>query len=121
MNVTKSWDNEAQSVLRYTLAGAWDWVDFYATFEPQSEICALKNLCLVIDLRQATHIPTDAVLHLQRAASMAKGIDGRIVVIATSTAAVTMYRLFVTVYRLVKDKFQLAASDEEAAKILGMS
>lgn len=118
MNVIISWDGEERSVLRYTFSGAWDWDELYAAFEVQQVDCLLDQLCVIIDLRQTTHIPSDAVLHLQRAASMAKEVNGKIVIIATNTAAVTMFRLFVSIYRSVSAKFWLASNDEEAAELL---
>ncbi len=120
MNVTMDWENEARTVLRYTFAGDWDWDDFSAVLVDHSQEFALDQLCIVIDLRQTTHIPTDAILHLLPAANRAKQIGGKIVVIATSSIAVTTFRMFVTIYRSVGRKFYLAASDEEAATYLGI-
>ncbi len=121
MNVTMEWENEARTVLRYTFSGDWDWNDFYAILVDHDQETALDRLCVVIDLRKTTRIPTDAILHLQPAATRAKEVGGKIVVIATSSIAVTTFRLFVTIYRSVGGKFYLATSDEEVADILGIS
>ncbi len=121
MDVTVSWENEEKSVLRLTLAGVWDWNELYRVIELQQEQCDPNQLSVVIDMRQMSHIPSDSVLHLQRGAVVAKEVGGKIVIIATSTAAVTMFRLFVNIYRSVGDKLYLVSSDEEAAEILGIS
>ncbi len=121
MNVTMNWENEAKTVLRYTFAGDWNWDDFYGVLVDHGQETALDQLCVVIDLRQTTRIPTDAILHLLPAANRAKEIGGRVIVIATSSAAVTMFRMFVTIYHAVGGKFQLVTSDEEATAVLGIS
>lgn len=121
MDVTISWESDAKSVLRYTFEGAWDWHDLYAAFELHIDLCHENKTCILIDLRQASNIPSDAVLHLQRAAEMVQSVPGKIVIIASSSPAVTMFRLFVTIYHSVGDKVSLASSNEEAYQILGLT
>lgn len=120
MEMTTSWDNE-ETVLRLTLSGRWDWEELYEAIEVERQQREPSRLSLVIDMRQITHVPSDAVLYLQRGADLSKQVGGKIVVIATSTTVVTMFRLFATIYRSVGDKFLLASSDEEAAKFLGIN
>lgn len=124
MNAVSAWESRASSLLRITFSGAWDWGVFYGTFTAELEKCEtarMHRVCVLIDLRDVTGIPSDAVLHLRVGARMAEAIDGKIIVIAKSIAAVTAYRLFVGMYQTATKKFALAASNEEAYQILGLN
>ena len=116
MKIAVNWDNAAKTMLRCTFSGDWEWDDFYSFIEKQTikSTDADHGVCFLIDLRPVTHIPSDAILHLKRAAELASEVNGLIVLIASSVEVLTMYRMFVTSYRSVGHKFRLAASDEEA-------
>ena len=123
MNASVQWEQKAASLLRITFGGGWDWDVFYKTFTDQLEQCSAdeRHLCVLIDLRDVTDIPSDAVLHLKNGARMAEFVEGKIIIIATSIAALTMYRLFVSIYKAVASKFSLAANDAAAYEILGLA
>ncbi len=119
MDAQVRWENEAKSVVRCTFSDDWIWEDFYRLFEA-IPCPGEQRLCMLIDLRSVTHIPSDAVLHLKRAAQMSAGITGMIIVIATETAIQTIYELFVTMYKPISPKFRLVSSDDEAYELLQM-
>ena len=124
MNAASTWESRATALLRVTFSGAWDWKVFYQTFTTELEKCGTasqRRVCILIDLRDVTGIPSDAVLHLRVGARMAEVVEGKIIVIAKSITAVTAYRLFVGMYQTAARKFTLAASDEEAYQILGLN
>lgn len=120
MDVSVRWINRSRSVVQYTFSGAWAWDDFYAAFE-QAEPCdPALNICVLIDLRGVIRLPSDAILNLKRAAHLAERATGVVILIATDVHAVTMYELFLTLYKPLHDKFRLVASEEEALAILQM-
>ena len=123
MDVKIQWENASRTVLRYTLTGSWNWEQFYTIFEQQIKIPAPcdHRLCILIDLRAVTYIPSDAILHLKRAAQMAQTLGGMIVVIATSVTTTTLYCLFVSMYKSAGAQFRLASTIEEAHALLGFS
>jgi hypothetical protein len=114
------WVNKTRTVIQYTFSGGWSWDDFYAIFEQAGACESELNICALIDLRAVTNLPTDAILYLKRAARLAERPTGIIIVIATDAHAVTIYQLFVTIYKTLRDKFRLVASEDEAFAILQM-
>lgn len=120
MNTQFTWENDAHTILRCTLAGEWDVDQFYAQIEQESCGKFDPRLCVIVDLREVTRVPSDAVLQLKRAAALANHISGTIVVIAGSVTTVTMYRLFTSIYKPGSSKFALVSSDAEAYAVLGI-
>ncbi|MEP7291127.1 MAG: hypothetical protein ABI835_05060 [Chloroflexota bacterium] len=118
MKVDIRWENEAKTVIRYSYSGEWSWDDFYAILNQRDPPPPDGQLSALVDLRQTTHLPGDAVLHLKSAAKMAEEIDGMVVIITSNTAMTTLFNIFVTIYKRVGKRFRVVNSEEEAYAIL---
>lgn len=120
MNVEVRWLNRDKTVIHYRFSGQWDWEDFYAAFDSDAPCDVMRNICALIDLRGVKRVPTDAILHLKRAAQIAEQASGMIIVIATSGHTIMLYQLFLTIYKPLQAKFRLASDEREALDILQM-
>ncbi len=115
------WENEAKTVIRYTYTGDWNWEDFYRILEWRDpDVPHGSEVCVLVDFRQTTRPPSDAILHLKRAAKMAEETEGLIILITNSSALITLYNVFIIVYRAVSRRFRIVSSDREAYAILGL-
>ncbi len=122
MQVEIRWETAARSVIRVTCSGVWNWADLdHASARWSEPSLRTVNFCIILDLRGITSFPSDLVLHLRDAAQLADQVEGLIVVITSSSAMITVFRLFVAMYAEIGKKFRLAASDEEAHRILGLT
>jgi hypothetical protein len=104
--------------LRYTFRGDWDWDVFNRAVERG---CALRHeqpINVLLDLINAQHVSTDAVLHLKRAVRLAEQNSGHYVVVATSANALTIFMLFTRIYNSLANRFHLVESLEEAYALL---
>ena len=121
MQVDIHWENESKTLLRIKCVGVWVWADMAAAI-PRWEAVNIhdENYCLIVDLRAITSLPSDAVLHLKDAAQLSLAVNGLIVVITTSSATSILFKMFVSMYRLVGGKFRSATSDAEAYAVLGL-
>ncbi|HVU14803.1 MAG TPA: hypothetical protein VHD90_26185 [Phototrophicaceae bacterium] len=114
------WENNAHTVIRLSFRGDWNWTDFYAAIEQPDLANQDVTICLIVDLRAVNRIPSDAVLHLKRAAQLIEQVKGAVILIATSNAALTTYQLMITVYKPLAGKIQLVSTDQEAYALLQM-
>jgi hypothetical protein len=124
MQIDIHWEDAARRIIRVNCSGAWLWSDmakaiqnWRATQPPSSPF---EQNCIIVDLRGITAMPTDAVLHLKDAATSSGNVNGKIVVIISSSAIAVLFKMFVTLYWKVGGKFQAASSVEEAYKLLGI-
>ena len=120
MDVTIGWQDEAKMILRLNCSGRWCWRDLDERMDQWLNLRSHLNsrFCILVDLRKVTDIPNDAILHLKPAVQFAQEEDVRVVVVAVSATAVTMFKLFVTMYKSTASKFQLASTEEEALALL---
>ncbi len=118
MDAELHWEDEARTVMRCTFRGDWQWKDFYAIVDQTTLFDENPHACLIVDMRAVNRIPIDAALHLKRAAQLASKIEGKVIVIATSNAALTTYQLMTRVYRPLADKLCIVGSDQEAYRLL---
>jgi hypothetical protein len=122
MQVDIHWENENKTILRVTCVGVWAWADMAAAIPRWEAVNSIpdENYCLIVDLRAITALPSDTVLHLKDAAQLSLAVNGLIVVITSSSATSILFKMFVSMYRLVGGKFRAATSDAEAYALLGL-
>lgn len=122
MNVDIRWENEEQTVIRYTYSGEWSWEEFYKILEKRTPEDRLDSRSTVlVDFRGINRFPSDAILHLKRAANLAGETRVQVIVIANSASLITLYNLFIRVYASIGKRFRLVRNDEEAYTLLGIS
>lgn len=119
MNVERRWENEEQTVIRYTYSGDWNWEQFYGVLETGMQEDKLDSRATVlVDFRGINKFPSDAILHLKRAAALAGETQVQVIVIANSAALITLYNLFVRVYSNIGKRFRIVRNDAEAYALL---
>ncbi len=119
MNVDIRWENDDRTLIRYTYSGDWDWDEFYGILErrlPEDRLDSSSTV--LVDFRTINRFPSDAILHLKRAAKLADDTQVQVIVIANSAALVTIYNLFIRVYSSIGKRFRLVRNDEEAYALL---
>lgn len=121
MNVDIRWENEERTLIRYTYSGDWNWEQFYKVLETRLEEDKLDSRAAVlVDFRGINKFPSDAILHLKRAAALAGETQVLVIVIANSASLITLYNLFVRIYSQIGKRFRLARNDAEAYALLKM-
>lgn len=120
MNIHIQWQDAAKKVVRLECSGAWNRCELDARMDHWRESYALlsESLCILVDVRQVTAIPNDAILYLKSIARFVQNTDTMIVVIAANAAAVTTFNLFVTMYKSVGNKLHLVSDDSEALALI---
>jgi hypothetical protein len=120
MDVSIQWQDETKRIVRLDCSGIWNWHDLDTQMDQWliEHLAFMDGLRILVDVRKVTMIPNDLILHVKPAVQFAQEANARIVVVAASSAAITMFNLFVTVYKSVGQKFQLASNEEEALTIL---
>lgn len=112
------WENAEKSIIRYTFSGVWNWDDFYQILEQRDFFPLADNVDVIVDFRAISFAPSDAILHLKRAAKMAEGRNNTIVLISNSATIATLYQAFITMYKSLGKRLHIVNSDEEAYAVL---
>jgi hypothetical protein len=121
MQVNIYWEDRSRNIIRVKCSGAWRWSDMAEAIRIWQESPEINpnNPCIIVDMRDVT-MPSDAVLHLKDAAMSSREVQGRIVVIISSSAIAVLFKMFTTMYWKVGGKFIAASSEAEAYKLLGI-
>jgi anti-anti-sigma regulatory factor len=119
MNVTIHWEDDAKTVVRYTYSGNWNWDDFYRILEWRDEdLLHAEKFSVIVDFRDVTRFPSDAVLHLKRAATMVNEKHEQIILITNSSSLATLFNMFIKLYSRVGQRLRLVTRVEEAYAML---
>jgi len=112
------WENAEKSVIRYTFSGIWNWDDFYHILEQRDFLPLEHDVTVIVDFRAISLPPSDAILHLKRAAKMAEARSSLIILISNSATIATLFQAFVTMYKTVGKRLRIVNNDEEAYAVL---
>ena len=68
MGIIVTWDNDAQTVLRYTYSGEWTWDEFYEVVGKGNAMIETVSHPVVslVDMHDTDHIPTNAITNIRR-------------------------------------------------------
>ncbi len=122
MDAEIHWEDEAKSAIRYTWSWDWNWDDFYRILERRDlDLGTDRNAHVIVDFRQTGNPPSDAILHLKRAAKMADETDKLIILITRSTTIVTLYNAFIAMYSSIGKRLRIVNTEQEAYALLGLS
>lgn len=68
MKVNIAWDNEEQTIVRYTFEPGWDWLDLYTAMDNAGELIQTVShgVDVLMDLSQANLIPKNAISQIKR-------------------------------------------------------
>jgi hypothetical protein len=114
------WENADKRVIRYTFSGVWNWDDFYQILEERNPIALTQDIDVIVDFRAISLAPSDAILHLKRAAKMAEEHNNFIVLISNSATIATLFHAFLMMYKTMGKRIRMVNSDTEAQRVLGM-
>ena len=68
MGVEVEWDNQEQTVLRYTVVGHWTWEEFYAARDRARALADkvdLPRVNAIIDIRIGSMFPRNSLTHFR--------------------------------------------------------
>ena len=102
----------------YTFAGDWNWEQFYEALQPFQSHRGSTAFDVIVDVREVTQLPMDAVLHLKPAVQLAESHQGRYVVVANGSAAQTLFLTFISIYKSLAARCFLVRDMEEAHALL---
>lgn len=114
------WENADKRVIRYTFSGIWNWDDFYRILEQRNPMTLAQDVDVIVDFRAISIAPSDAILHLKRAAKMAEDHNNFIVLISNSATIATLFHAFLVMYKTVGKRIRMVNSDAEAYRMLGI-
>lgn len=68
MKVSIDWDNDEQTIVRYTFEQGWDWQDLYAAMDNAGDMIETvpHSVDVLMDLSQSNLIPKNAISQIKR-------------------------------------------------------
>lgn len=114
------WESDDKRVIRYTFSGKWNWDDFYQILERRNPMTLVQDVDVIVDFRAISIAPSDAILHLKRAARMAEDHNNFIVLISNSATIATLFHAFLMMYKTMGKRMRMVNSDAEAYHVLGI-
>lgn len=123
MPISVEWENADQTILRWTLSGAWTWDEYrQAQAVSHSLMRSVSHkVDIVADMRDAPTLPRDAFNSFRRYEVDLPPNRDRIVLVTNSVFVRSMAAAFNQVFRSQHVKFDLADSIEEAHILLAGS
>ncbi len=122
MNITVTWDDNAQTTLRWEFVDAWTWDELEdalaaAIHQMNSVPYPVTAIC---DLTRSAPLPMtgSAISHLCHARQLAKDQITAAVLVGASSYMKSIIALYCTIYRQPRDRYLFAASIEEAHALL---
>src|SRR5262245_22756963 len=123
MSVSANWDNEQQTIIRYSFDGNWTWNEFYAAVNQSHALqdSVSHRVDVILDLGESYVVPEGALMQMRRLAGINHPNTGvRIIVSRNSTLSV-LFDTFTRVYNRNAEKYYLASSMEQAYAIISQS
>ena len=116
MPVHVDWDNEDRTVIRYDLAGHWNWHEFEVAVEQSFAMTesVTHTVHVIIDMRQSLSIPDGAILYFKRLLQAAPANRGLYTVVSQDRAVDKMLAMFGRIHRQKTHRIQQAATLDEA-------
>lgn len=121
MPIYVQWYDPAQTIICFTVDGAWTWDEFY---QARAEANALMNLvpqgqihCLV-DMHRGNMLPQNAITHFSKLSSASNKKMGHIVLIGTNTFVQTIFRMMHKVRAQGMTRMHLAPTFDVARDLL---
>lgn len=83
MLINVAWDNEEKTIIRYHFEKGWGWNDLYEGMQAASVMLAsvTHTVDIIMDFKDASLIPQNALTHIQRAFKNAKPENAGLTVI----------------------------------------
>lgn len=116
MPVYVDWDNEDRTVIRYDLAGHWDWHAFEVAVEQSFAMTesVTHTVHVIIDMRQSMSMPDGAILYFKRLLQAAPANHGLYMMVSENQEVDKMLVMFRRIHRRNHHRIQQAATLDEA-------
>jgi hypothetical protein len=119
MKVQVAWDNDEQTIIRYTFEANWDWKDLYTAMDEASHIIqgVSHRVDVLMDLSQANLIPKNAISQIKRGYDNPKSPNIGLTVIVTPNSFMNaMVSMAKKIWGGGKDEWELefVKTNEEA-------
>jgi hypothetical protein len=122
MSITVSWDDDAQTILRWNFVGIWTWDEF------EHELAATARrmeavpypVSAICDMTCSGPLPVtgSAISHMWQARQLAQEQLTTAIFVGSSAHVRAIIGLFCTIYRQRRDRYLFASSIEEARALL---
>ena len=122
MGVSWIWENDEQTIVRFTFVDPWTWEDFLTANAEAGDIVANLNHVVdaIFDFRAGGNLPLGAISVFGTAGqkSLETPTEGLTVVIGMNSFMRTMYNVIVRIHPELKSIVRIASDDDEALAII---
>src|SRR5258708_3010123 len=120
MPVQVSWDDDAQTIIRWDYAGKWAWTEVSSAFERVNQMMhsVQHPVSIIHDLTQSAGLPGGALRNGERfTTGLAENWEISVVV-GSGTFAESMLNIFRKVYAKLGDRYKTAPTLDEARAVI---
>jgi hypothetical protein len=120
MPVQVSWDDDAQTIIRWDYAGKWAWTEVSSAFEQVNQMMRSVQhpVSIIHDLTQSAGLPGGALANAHRfTAALPENWDISIVV-GSGDFTEAMLNIFRKIYAKLGERYKTAATVDEARAII---
>ncbi len=123
MSISVTWEDTDQTVLRFTVAGAWTWDEFYAAISDAralADSAETDHIDSIIDILDSSLFPSNVLFHARRLPSGAhpKLKSGTLVMVGSSPLVKTLLNIMRQLNPKAMRNFYITRSIKEAEQLL---
>jgi hypothetical protein len=120
MAVELDWLDDSHTIHIYRMIGAWTWDEFYPVYARgvEQEREAGIRIDTVVDFRESTRIPPNALSHLKRFSDKLVPNDGLNVFVTSNRSFIVLYNAAARLYTRIGTFFRVVATLEDALTLI---
>lgn len=124
MPVSAEWNDNTQTIMRWTFTGKWTWDEYYLCRKSiNDDICGVGHVVdLIVDMREGSMLPANAMTHARSAVDSAPDNIGVTVVVGTNAMLRIFYNMFSKLYNTIAAKdtnIRVVATLDDAFDLIG--
>lgn len=117
MSVDVAWDNEEQSILRYSFAGDWTWNEYRPALQKGREMMqsvSPRKVCIFNDMSQVKRFPPNFISTAHNVIGSRPENMGQAVFYTNHSVFGVLYRILAQLMPDVPTNYLLVSSEQEA-------
>ena len=124
MTIKVEWDNEEQTIIRWTFPEEWTWDDYYSALHISRQLCGQVTYMVdvIVDMQANQSIPNHVFTHAKNAVQTSSLNVGVIVVIGVHPLLRSAYNTFKRLYdkmtRSSRRELHMVALETKAYQII---
>jgi len=119
-NVLVSWDNEAQTAIRFDLMAGCDWIEFWEAMHEAYRLMESveHQVDLIINPAPGATPPMRALMNFKRAQESAPANQGRVIIVGVGMYGELLFNTFTRIYSRLAETLTLTSTLEKARAAL---